>query len=181
MPSCLQQPLHSDPNGILQPNIPPRHAGRPVRHRACLSSSRALPVTAAPAVQDRSCQCLLAMLSDDPSLQRQRAAAEPAGIAVLVRDGHVVVASVAAGSHVISLGGSPKLQPCKWTHVAVTFEGLTFGTAGNVGVTTSQVRRRTPPHTLAWCSAPSAQIRLMLDVHADARHFSADRIVSCNR
>lgn len=79
------------------------------------------------------------MLSDDPSLQRQRAAAEPAGLAVLVRDGHIVVASVAGGTHVISLGGSPKLQPCKWTHVAVTFEGLTFGAAGSIGVTVSQV------------------------------------------
>lgn len=91
-------------------------------------------------LQDRSCQCLLAMLSDDPSLQRQRDVAEPAGIAVLLRDGHVVVASVAGGSHVLSLGGSPKLQPCKWTHVAVSFEGLTFGSAGGLGVTTCQVR-----------------------------------------
>lgn len=87
------------------------------------------------------------MLSDDPSLQRQRAAAEPAGVAVLVRDGHIVVASVAGGTHVLSLGGSPKLQPCKWTHVAVTFEGLTFGAAGGVGVTVSQARSSAPALT----------------------------------
>lgn len=84
------------------------------------------------------------MLSDDPSLQRQRDVAEPAGLAVLVRDGHIVIASVAAGSHVLSLGGSPKLQPCKWTHVAVTLEGLTFGASGGLGVTTSQVRACLP-------------------------------------